>query len=329
MNTNRIKRLLSIALASLCLSFGQQAWAQADSFPNKAIKIIVPFPAGGVVDLVARLLAEKMSARYGQPVVVENRAGAGGSIGTELVAKSAPDGYTLLLVSPGHAVAPSLKKSISWDPIRDFRAIHGLGVIPNAIVVHPDVPAKTMSEFIELARKSPTPITYASAGIGTSNHLAAELLGQSAGIKLSHITYKGQPDALNDLFSGRVSMMPLTVALANTHVKAGKLRALAVTTSKRSTAMPQLPTVAEATNLPGFEVGTWFGLVAPAKVPTPIIQKMSKDVAEFLTMPDVKARLDTLGMELAPQESAEFDAFVASEFDRWSRVIKKAGIESE
>jgi tripartite-type tricarboxylate transporter receptor subunit TctC len=329
MNTHRIKRHLSIALASLCLLFGQQAWAQADSFPNKAIKIIVPFPAGGVVDLVARLLAEKMSARYGQPVVVENRAGAGGSIGTELVAKSAPDGYTLLLVSPGHAVAPSLKKSISWDPIRDFRAIHGLGVIPNAIVVHPDVPAKTMSEFIELARKSPTPITYASSGIGTSNHLAAELLGQSAGIKLSHITYKGQPDALNDLFSGRVSMMPLTVALANTHVKAGKLRALAVTTSKRSTAMPQLPTVAEATNLPGFEVGTWFGLVAPAKVPTPIIQKMSKDVAEFLTMPDVKARLDTLGMELAPQESAEFDAFVAREFDRWSRVIKKAGIESE
>ncbi len=329
MTRNRIKQILSTALTSLCLVSGQQAWAQAENFPTKAIKIIVPFTAGGVVDSIARLLAEKMSARYGQPVVVENRAGAGGSIGTDQVAKSAPDGYTLLLVSPGHAVAPSLIKGVTWDPTRDFRAIQGLGVIPNAIVVHPDVPAKTMSELIELARKSPTPLTYASAGVGTSNHLAGELLAQSAGVKLSHIPYKGQPDALNDLFAGRVSMMPLTVALANTHVKAGKIRALAVTTAKRSTAMPQLPTVAEAANLPAYEVGTWFGLVAPAKVPTPIIQKMAKDVTEFLAMPDVKTRLNTLGMELAPQEPAEFDAFVAREFDKWSQVIKKAGIESQ
>jgi len=329
MTRNRIKQILSTALASLCLVSAQQAWAQAENFPSKAIKIVVPFTAGGVVDSIARLLAEKMSARYGQPVVVENRAGAGGSIGTDQVAKSAPDGYTLLLVSPGHAVAPSLIKGVTWDPTRDFRAILGLGVIPNAIVVHPDVPAKTMSELIELARKSPTPLTYASAGVGTSNHLAGELLAQSAGVKLSHIPYKGQPDALNDLFAGRVSMMPLTVALANTHVKAGKIRALAVTTAKRSTAMPQLPTVAEAVNLPAYEVGTWFGLVAPAKVPTPIIQKMAKDVTEFLAMADVKTRLNTLGMELAPQEPAEFDAFVSREFDKWSQVIKKAGIESQ
>ena len=329
MTRHRIKQILSTALASLCLVSAQQAWAQADNFPSKAIKIIVPFTAGGVVDSIARLLAEKMSARYGQAVVVENRAGAGGSIGTDLVAKSAPDGYTLLLVSPGHAVAPSLIKGVTWDPTRDFRAIQGLGVIPNAIVVHPDVPAKTMPELIELARKSPTPLTYASAGVGTSNHLAGELLAQSAGIKLSHVPYKGQPDALNDLFAGRVSMMPLTVALANTHVKAGKIRALAVTTAKRSTAMPHLPTVAEAANLPAYEVGTWFGLVAPAKVPAPIIQKMAKDVTEFLAMPDVKARLNTLGMELAPQEPAEFDAFVAREFEKWSQVIKKAGIESQ
>ena len=329
MTGHRIKLIISAALASLCLASAQQAWAQAENFPTKAIKIIVPFTAGGVVDSIARLLAEKMSARYGQPVVVENRAGAGGSIGTDQVAKSAPDGYTLLLVSPGHAVAPSLIKGVTWDPTRDFRAIQGLGVIPNAIVVHPDVPAKNMAELIELARKSPQPLTYATAGVGTSNHLAGELLAQSAGIKLTHIPYKGQPDALNDVFAGRVSMMPLTVALANTHVKAGKIRALAVTTAKRSTAMPQLPTVAEAANLPAYEVGTWFGLVAPAKVPAPIIQKMAKDVTEIVAMPDVKTRLNTLGMELAPQEPAEFDAFVAREFDKWSQVIKKAGIESQ
>ena len=329
MTGHRIKLIISAALASLCLASAQQAWAQAENFPTKAIKIIVPFTAGGVVDSIARLLAEKMSARYGQPVVVENRAGAGGSIGTDQVAKSAPDGYTLLLVSPGHAVAPSLIKGVTWDPTRDFRAIQGLGVIPNAIVVHPDVPAKNMAELIELARKSPQPLTYATAGVGTSNHLAGELLAQSAGIKLTHIPYKGQPDALNDVFAGRVSMMPLTVALANTHVKAGKIRALAVTTAKRSTAMPQLPTVAEAANLPAYEVGTWFGLVAPAKVPAPIIQKMAKDVTEIVAMPDVKTRLNTLGMELAPQEPAEFDAFVAREFEKWSQVIKKAGIESQ
>lgn len=329
MTKSRIKLIISAALAALCMATGQQTWAQADGFPNRTIKIVVPFTAGGVVDSIARLLAEKMSARYGQSVVVENRVGAGGSIGTDMVAKSAPDGYTLLLVSPGHAVAPSLVKGVTWDPVRDFRAIQGLGVIPNAIVVHPDVPAKTMSELIELARKGSTPLTYASAGVGTSNHLAGELLAQSAGIKVTHVPYKGQPDALNDLFAGRVSMMPLTVALANTHVKAGKIRALAVTTSKRSSAMPQLPTVSEAANLPAYEVGTWFGLVAPAKVPAPIIQKMAKDVTEFLTMPDVKARLNTLGMELSPQDPAEFDAFVAKEFDKWSQVIKKAGIESQ
>lgn len=329
MTRTRIKLIVSAALGALCLAAGPQAWAQAEAFPNRTIKIIVPFTAGGVVDSIARLLAEKMAARYGQSVVVENRAGAGGSIGTDLVAKSAPDGYTLLLVSPGHAVAPALIKGVTWDPVRDFRAIQGLGVIPNAIVVHPDVPAKTMAELIDLARKSPNPLSYATAGVGTSNHLAGELLAQSAGVKFTHVPYKGQPDALNDLFAGRVSMMPLTVALANTHVKAGKIRALAVTTAKRSTAMPQLPTVAEAANLPAYEVGTWFGLVAPAKVPAPIIQKLAKDVTEFLTLPDVKARLNTLGMELSPQDPAEFDAFVAKEFEKWSQVIKKAGIESQ
>lgn len=325
----RIKLIVSTWLAAVFLAAGQQASAQAENFPNRPIKIIVPFTAGGVVDSIARLLAEKMSARYGQPVVVENRAGAGGSIGTDQVAKSPPDGYTLLLVSPGHAVAPNLIKGVTWDPVRDFRAIQGLGVIPNAIVVHPDLPAKNMSELIDLARKSSSPLTYATAGVGTSNHLAGELLAQSAGIKLTHVPYKGQPDALNDLFAGRVSMMPLTVALANTHVKAGKIRALAVTTAKRSSAMPQLPTVAESANLPAYEVGTWFGLVAPAKVPAPIIQKMAKDITEFLTMPDVKTRLNTLGMELAPQDPAEFDAFVAKEFEKWGQVIKKAGIESQ
>lgn len=315
--------------AAVCLAAAAPASAQTDAFPNRPLHIVVPFTAGGVVDSIARIVGERLSARYGQPVLVENKAGAGGSIGTDFVAKAAPDGYTLLCVSPGHAVAPSLIKGIAWDPVRDFRAIEGFGIIPNVIVVHPDVPAKTLAEFIALAKTSATQMTYATAGVGTSNHLSGELLAQSAGIKLTHIPYKGQPDALNDLLSGRVSMMPLTAALAGPHIKTGKLRGLAVTTATRSTALPTLPTVAEAGNLPGYEVGTWFGFVAPAKVPDAIARKLSADVAEILAMPDVKARFDTLGMELAPQAPAQFDAFIAREHAKWAKVIKQAGLEPQ
>ena len=259
-------------------------------------------------------------------MLVENKAGAGGAIGTDFVAKAPADGYTLLLVSPGFAVAPSLQKGLGWNPVRDFRSVAGIGVVPNVIVVYPGVPAKTMVEFVELARKSSTPLTYATAGIGTSNHLSGELLAQEAGIKLTHVPYKGQPDALNDLLSGRVDMMPLTAALALQQVKAGKLRALAVTTAKRASAAPELPTVAEAAKLPDYEVGTWFGLVAPAKTPEPVMRKLSADVAEILAMPEVKTKLEAMGMELAPQKGPEFDAFVDREFVKWSKVIQQAGI---
>ncbi len=324
-----IRILMAASAATLSLLASATAYAQSESFPTKPLRIVVPFTAGGVVDSIARIIGEKLSTKYGQPVVIENKAGAGGSIGTDFVAKAAPDGYTLLCVSPGFAVGPTLIKGVTWDPVRDFRAIEGLGVIPNVIVVHPDVPARNMAEFVALAKKSAAPLTYATAGVGTSNHLAGELLAQSASIKLTHVPYKGQPDAMNDLLSGRVTMMPLTAALAAPHIKAGKLRPLAVTTAKRSTALPELPTVAEAASLPGYEVGTWFGFVAPAKVPDAIARKLSADVAEILTLPDVKAKFITLGMELAPQAPVEFDAFIVREFSKWSNVIKQAGIEAQ
>lgn len=324
-----IRILMAASAATLSLLASATAYAQSESFPTKPLRIVVPFTAGGVVDSIARIIGEKLSTKYGQPVVIENKAGAGGSIGTDFVAKAAPDGYTLLCVSPGFAVGPTLIKGVTWDPVRDFRAIEGLGVIPNVIVVHPDVPARNMAEFVALAKKSAAPLTYATAGVGTSNHLAGELLAQSASIKLTHVPYKGQPDAMNDLLSGRVTMMPLTAALAAPHIKAGKLRPLAVTTAKRSTALPELPTVAEAASLPGYEVGTWFGFVAPAKVPDAIARKLSADVVEILTLPDVKAKFITLGMELAPQAPVEFDAFIVREFSKWSNVIKQAGIEAQ
>jgi tripartite-type tricarboxylate transporter receptor subunit TctC len=323
-----IRRTL-LATAAGALALAAAPSIAQDAYPSKPIRIIVPFTAGGIVDSIARTIGEKMSTKYGQPVVIENKVGAGGAIGTDFVAKSPADGYTLLLVSPGHAVAPSLQKGVTWNPVRDFRSIAGIGVVPNVIVVHPDLPAKSMTAFIELAKKSSTPLTYSTAGIGTSNHLAGELLAQEAGIKLTHVPYKGQPDALNDLLAGRVNMMPLTAALAMQHVKAGKLRALAVTTSTRSGAAPELPTVAEAAKLPNYEVGTWFGLVAPAKLPDAVMRKLGADVAEILAMPDVKTKLEGMGMELAPQKGPDFDAFVNREFTKWAAVIKKAGMEPQ
>ncbi len=321
------------ALATLSFSaaalVGLPTLAQEAAYPSRPIRIVVPFSAGGVVDSTARIIADKLGAKYGQPVIVENKTGAGGAIGTEFVAKSAPDGYTLLAVSPSHAVLPSLVKALSWNPVRDFRAIHGVGTVPNLLVVHPSLPVRTMPELIEMAKKSNEPLSYATAGVGTSNHLSGELLAQMMGVKMTHVPYRGQSDAMNDMLAGRVTMMPLTAALAGPHVKAGKLRALAVTTAKRATAFPDLPTVAEAGPLPGYEVGTWLGLVVPAKVPDALVQKLSDDVAEILAMPDVKARLTTLNMELAPQKPAPFDALVAAEAARWNKVLKAAGIEPQ
>lgn len=304
------------------------AMAQTD-YPAKPIKIVVPFSAGGIVDSVARLIGEQLSARYGKPVVVENRTGAGGAIGTDYVARAPADGYTLLLVSPSHAVAPVLKKSINWHPVRDFKAVAGFGIVPNIIVVNPAVPAQNMAEFIALAKQSGPSQTYATAGLGTSNHLSGELLSQEADIKLMHVPYKGQTDALNDLIAGRVAMMPLSAALAIPQVQAGKLRALAVTTATRAKAVPDLPTVAESAGLPNYEVGTWFGLVAPAATPQPVLQKLADDVNAILQKPEVEAKFAALGAEFAPQSPAEFDAFVAAEFDKWSKVIKQAGIEAD
>lgn len=319
-----------ITFTSACLAAAMAlattpAAAQAD-FPIKPIHIVVPFSPGGIVDSIARVVGDKLSAKYGQTVIVDNKPGAGGAIATEAVARAPADGYTLLLVSPGHAVNPTLQK-VNWNPVRDFRAIVGFGFVPNVFVVNSESPVKSMQELVDMAKKNPNPLTYATAGIGTSNHLSGELLAQDAGIKLTQVPYKGQPDAMSDLLAGRVDTMPLTMALALPQIKAGKLRPLAVTTAKRSTALPEVPTVAEAAKLPGYEVGTWFGLVTPAKTPEPVIRKLSTDVTEILAMPDVKAKLDTLGMEAELQDSAAFDVFVSREFDKWSKVIKQAGIE--
>ena len=280
---NMLSTLLLAAGVWLALPFAANG-QPATTWPTKPIHIIVPYTAGGVVDTLSRLVGDRLSAKYGQPVVIDNRPGAGGAIGNELAAKAAPDGYTLLCVSPGLAVLPSLQKSANWNPARDFRSVQELGVVPNVFVVPTSLPVKTMAELVELARKNEKGdrVSYASAGIGTSNHLSGELLAQMANTQLTHVPYKGQPDAISDLLAGRVMSMPLTAALALPQIKAGKLRPLAVTTATRSGSLPDVPTVAEALNLPDYEVGTWFGFVVPAKTPEAIVSKLSADVAEII-----------------------------------------------
>ena len=241
--------------------------------------------------MVARTVGQKLSEKWGQPVVVDNRAGAGGSIGTDAVAKTPADGYTLLMVGTGFTVIPQLTKGLPWSPA-DFRGVLNLGSVPNIVVVPTDLPVRTVGELLALARKSPGSLTYGSPGIGSSPHLSGEMLAQMADVKLLHVPYKGQPEALNDLLGGRISMMALSAALAGPHVKSGKLRAIGVTAGKRLLAQPDLPTVAESAGLPGYDVRPWTGVFVPVRTPDAIVRKIAAAMTEVLALPDVKARLE-------------------------------------
>ncbi|MGE4368164.1 MAG: Bug family tripartite tricarboxylate transporter substrate binding protein [Burkholderiaceae bacterium] len=327
-HTSTRRSLLGLTVA-LPLLFGSAVPVAQAAYPDKPITIIVPFTAGGVVDVITRTIGEKLSSKYGQPVIVDNRPGAGGNIGTDTVSKAAPDGYTLLSVSPGHAVSPSLRKDLQWHPVKDFRAVAGFGIVPNVVVVHPDVPARSMKELLEMAKKSDTPVTYGTAGNGTSNHLSGALLASMAKVNLQQVPYRGQPNALTDLMAGRVQMMPLTIALAKQHIESGKLVPLAVTTAQRAKALPDVPTVAEAAGLPGYEVGTWFGFVAPKATPDSVVSQLSTDIAAILAMPDVQEKLAGIGMEVNYQDAKAFDTFVEGEYEKWSKVMKEAGIQPQ
>lgn len=301
----------------------------AARFPDHPIRIIVPFSAGGVVDSVTRITAENMAKVLKQPVIVENKTGAGGAIGADFVARSPADGYTLLAVSPSYVVGPMLNPSIQGKSGKDFRAVAGIGAVPNVIVVPASSPLRTLPELLDAARSKPGTLTYASAGVGTSNHLSAELLAQMTQVKLTHVPYKGQPEAMSDLLGARVSMMALTSAIARQQVQSGKLRALAVTSAKRSAVMPDVPTVAEAARLPGYEVGGWFGLVAPQGTPDAVVRKLAEAAAQATADPATARRLAELGMDLAPQSTAAFDRFLDTETKKWTGVLKTAGITAQ
>lgn len=314
-------KLLAVALCA-CLSFA--AAAQADNYPSRSIRIVVPFPPGGATDAAARLVATKMSEKWGQPVVIDNRAGAGGNVGSDIVAKSAPDGYTLVMgVTGSHAINISLYSKMPYDPVADFVAISQVAVVPNVVVVHPSVPARTLAELVALAKREPGKLNYASLGNGTAAHLGMELLKSAAGIDITHVPYKGSAPAVTDLLAGQVQVMVDGLPSALQHVKTGKLRAIALTSLHRAPALPDLPTIAET--YPGFYADAWSGLFAPKGTPAAIVNQLSTEVQRILRLPDVREKLAALGAEPVGSTQAEFAVHVKREIDKWAQVVKTSG----
>jgi tripartite-type tricarboxylate transporter receptor subunit TctC len=300
--------------------------ASAQDYPNRPITLVVPYAAGGGNDVMARIVGEKMSKTLGQQVVIDNRPGAGGALATRQVAKAAPDGYTLVIGGTGSlAVNPTLQPNVGYDVRKDFAPIGLIGSSAMIVLIHPSIPAKTIPELIALAKKEPGKFTFASAGVGSGIHLGAELFANMAGLKLVHVPYKGTGPALTDLIGGHVSIYFSSLPSAIGHVKDGKVRALAVTGTKRSKIFPDLPTVAEAA-LPGFEAALRYGIVAPAGTPRPIVDKLNAALRQALADPDTIARIARDGTEAVPSSPEEYAADIDREERKWSEVVKRAGL---
>jgi tripartite-type tricarboxylate transporter receptor subunit TctC len=297
----------------------------ASTYPTKPVRLVVPFPPGGPADVLARLLGQKLAELWGQPVVVDNRAGAGGNIGADHVAKAAPDGYTLLLAASSHVINASMYPSLPYDVLKDFTPVTEVASYMLVVVVHPSVPATSLKELVALAKSKPGQLTVASAGSGTPTHLAAELFKSAAGIDFVHVPYKGAAPATNDLLGGQVQIMFNNPVSALPQVKAGKLRALAVTGAKRSPAAPELPTVAES-GYPGFEAGTWYGILGPANLPKEIVTKVHTDTVKALRMKDVQEKLTAQAWDSIGNSPSEFAAVYRSDLEKWAKVVKAANI---
>jgi tripartite-type tricarboxylate transporter receptor subunit TctC len=299
--------------------------AMAQSYPVKPVKMIVPFPAGGTTDILGRIVAQKLSERLGQPFIIDNRGGAGGNIGADMVAKSTPDGYTLLVGTVGtNAINASLYAKMPYDTAKDFVPIGLIAAVPNVLVVHPSLPARSVKELIDLLKSKPGEINFASSGNGTSIHLSGELFKTMAGVRMNHIPYKGSAPALTDLIGGQVQLMFDNLPSSMPHIKAGRLRALAVTSLKRSAALPDLPTIAEAA-LPGFDASSWFALFAPAGTPKAIVVKLNSELNAILQLADVREKFAAQGAEPTEFNPEQFAAFTQAELTKWARVVKESG----
>lgn len=320
--------LRALALACFAL-FGAQTLAAADEYPSRPITLIVPFPPGGSTTVMARNVADPMSTALGQPIVVENRGGAGGMIGTRFAARANPDGYTILLSYTGtFSIAPSAYANPGYDPRKDFAPIGMIGVAPNLLVVNPATPVHSMAELIAYAKALKSPLQYGSPGVGTVNHLAGEMLANEIGAKLQHIPYKGNGPALGDLLGNHIPMMFLPIPVALGNVKAGTLRALAVSSAKRSSLLPDLPTMAE-TGVPGFDVALRYGLVAPAGTPRPIIERLNKALNAALASGEVQKRLANEGADALPGAPEAYAADIDREEKKWGTLVRRLGLKVE
>ena len=302
--------------------------AEAQTYPTRTVRIVVPATPGGAIDLIARSLAEKMTQSLGQPVVVENKPGASNNLGTDFVAKSPPDGYTLVIIASSHATNKYLFKQMPFDPVKDFEPVVYTHVVPLLLAVNPSVPAKNVSELTAWIKANPDKAVYASSGPGSSLHMAAELFMNMTGTKMHHVPYKGSSAAHPDLLAGRTAMIFDTITAVQGHVKSGTLRGIAVTTAKRSSAMPDLPTIAES-GLPGYDASTWGGILAPAGTPKDVVAKLNSTINAALKMDDVRSRLMGAGIEIQGGTPEQFAAVIRNEIDKWGRVTKAAGIQPE
>jgi tripartite-type tricarboxylate transporter receptor subunit TctC len=300
--------------------------ASAQEYPTRSITFVVPFPAGGSADTLARLIGAKLSERLGQAVVVENKPGAGGNLGTDAVAKAAPDGYTLLLTPSSIAIAPALYTKLPFDPIKDFVPVTLLGSIPMVVVVYPEFPPKTLQELIALAKSKPGEISYASAGNGSTNHLAVEMFKIETGIDMLHIPYRGNPLAIVDVIAGRVPVFFDFVLTGLSHVREGKVRALAVTGAHRSKVLPDVPTVMEA-GVSDFEASTWFGVFAPGGTKPAIVEKLNAEILTVLAIPLIRERLTELGVDIIADGPQALAALTKSDLEKWGPIVQKTGVK--
>jgi tripartite-type tricarboxylate transporter receptor subunit TctC len=308
-------------LFAVALSLG----AQAQPYPAKPIRFVVPYPAGGPLDTVARLLGQKVSESTKQPVIVDNKPGAGGNIGADAVAKAPADGYTILMGAVAtHAINPTLYSSIPYDAIKDFAPVTQVASTPNVLVVNPSVPAANVREFIAYAKANPGKLNFGSGSSGSAGHLAGELFKTMAGVDMVHVPYKGAAPAMSDLVGGQIQLMFDNLASSLAQVRAGKVRALAVTTARRSALAPDLPTIAES-GLPGFDISTWFGIFVPAGTPREVVARLHDEFTRALAMPDIRERMMSLGAEPVGSTPGEFAAYIRAEADKYARVIKASG----
>jgi len=319
---------ISRMLIAGCMAITPAAAVQAaDAYPNKPIRIVVAYTPAGATDILARTVGQKLTEAWGQTVIVDNRPGANGNIGTEVAARATPDGYTLLMVTAGtHGINPSLYRKLSWDAVKDFAPVSLVAMVPNILVVNNSLPVKSVKELIAHAKANPGKLNYGSPGNGSTAHLSMELFKSMTGTDLTHIPYKGSAGVLSDLIAGQIVVTMDNMPPYLPQVKAGKIRALAVSPAKRSSAVAELPTVAEA-GVPGYDSGAWFGLVAPANTPKSIVDKLAAETARILRLPDVSQRLSELGAEPVGGTPGQFAAHIKSEIAKWSKVIKDANVE--